>query len=151
METESLMRLMRKPKMDMPLTRLRDQIDRFFEQPDFAISDLLAGWTPAVDVMEDKDKLTVKAEMPGFKREDINVTVHENNLILSGERRAEDEQKDGEFYRCERYYGKFHRSVPLPFLVDTEKIEAKYQDGVLSITLPKTEKAKGKQITVGGP
>lgn len=144
------MRLMRKPKMDMPLTRLRDQLDRMFDQPDFAMSDLLAGWTPAVDVLEDKDKLTVKAELPGFKREDINVTLHEDSLILSGERRVEEEQKQGEFYRCERYYGKFHRLVSLPSSVDAEKIEAKYQDGVLSITLPKTEKARGKKIEVGG-
>jgi len=136
--------------MDMPLTRLRDQLDRMFDQPDFAMSDLLAGWTPAVDVLEDKDKLTVKAELPGFKREDINVTLHEDSLILSGERRVEEEQKQGEFYRCERYYGKFHRLVSLPSSVDAEKIEAKYQDGVLSITLPKTEKARGKKIEVGG-
>ncbi|HXT11908.1 MAG TPA: Hsp20/alpha crystallin family protein [Candidatus Angelobacter sp.] len=134
----------------MPLTRLRDQLDRMFDQPDFAMSDLLAGWTPAVDVLEDKDKLTVKAELPGFKREDINVTLHEDSLILSGERRVEEEQKQGEFYRCERYYGKFHRLVSLPSSVDAEKIEAKYQDGVLSITLPKTEKARGKKIEVGG-
>jgi HSP20 family protein len=142
------MRLMRRPRLDMPLTRLRDEIDRMFEQPDFAVSDLFGGWTPAVDVLKDKDKLTVKAELPGFKREYLNVSLHENNLIISGERRCEDEQKQGEFYRCERYYGKFHRSVSLPATVDTAKIDAKYRDGVLTVTLPKSEKAKGKQIEV---
>jgi HSP20 family protein len=143
------MRLMRTPKLEMPLTRLRDEIDRLFvRQPDFAVSDLFGGWMPAVDLLEDKDKLTVKAELPGFKREDLNVSVHEDNLIISGERRCEDEQKEGEFYRCERYYGKFHRSIPLPASVDAGKIEAKYRDGVLTMTLPKTEKAKAKQIEV---
>jgi HSP20 family protein len=143
------MRLMRTPKLEMPLTRLRDEIDRLFDrQPDFAVSDLFGGWTPAVDMLEDKDKLTVKAELPGFKREDLNVSVHENNILISGERRCEDEQKEGEFYRCERYYGKFHRSIPLPASVEAGKIEAKYRDGVLTMTLPKTEEAKAKQIEV---
>ena len=142
------MRLMRRPRMDMPATRFRDELDRFFEQPDFALSDLFGGWTPAVDVLEDKDKLTVKAELPGFKREDINVSLHEDNLILSGERRCENEQKEGEFYRCERYYGRFHRSIPLPASVDMGKIDAKYRDGILTVTLPKAEKAKGKRIEV---
>ena len=142
------MRLMRRPRLDSPLARLRNQIDEMFGQPDFPLSDLFTGWTPAVDVLEDKDKLTVKAELPGFKKEDLNVTLHENNLIISGERRCDDEQKEGEFYRCERYYGKFHRSVSLPSTVDTVKIDAKYRDGVLTVALPKSEKAKGKQIEV---
>lgn len=143
------MRLMRRPRTDMPLTRLRDEIDRIFDkQPDFAVSDLLGGWVPAVDVLEDKDKFTVKAELPGFRREDLDVTLHENSLIISGERRSEDEQKDGEFYRCERYYGRFHRSVPLPATVDTANIDAKYRDGILTVMLPKSEKAKAKQIEV---
>ena len=84
------MRLMRRPRLDSPLARLRNQIDEMFEQPDFPLRDLFTGWTPAVDVLEDKDKLTVKAELPGFKKEDLNVTLHENNLIISGERRCED-------------------------------------------------------------
>ena len=143
------MRLMRRPRMDMPLSRLRDQLDQFFEQPDFALSDLLGGsWVPAVDVMEGKDKLTVKAELPGFKREDLDVSVHENNLILSGERKAEEERKNGEFYRSERFYGRFHRSISLPYAVDNAKIEARYQDGVLTVVLPKSESAKAKQIQV---
>jgi HSP20 family protein len=142
------MRLMRQQKLDTPLTRLRDQIDRMFQQPDFSVGDLLEGWMPAVDVLEDKDKLTVKAELPGFKREDINVSLHEDNLVISGERRCEEEQKEGEFYRCERNYGRFHRAVSLPSSVDMEKIDARYRDGILTVTLPKSEKARGKQIEV---
>jgi HSP20 family protein len=127
--------------------RLRDQINQMFE-PEWGIGDFMGGWNPAVDVMEDQDKLTVKAEMPGFRCEDMNVSVHENNLILSGERKSEDEQNEGGYYRSERFYGKFHRAVPLPFSVDSSKVEARYRDGVLTVTLPKSEQAKAKQIEV---
>ena len=127
------------------LMRLRNQIDDIFD-PDVGLAEIFGGWNPAVDVFEDKDKLTVKAELPGFKREDLNVSLHENNLILSGERKYEDEQKEGEFYRSERFYGKFQRSVPLPFPVDASKIGAHYRDGVLTVTMPKSEQAKAKRI-----
>lgn len=144
------MRLMRRPRYEMPLSRLRDQFNQIFEQPDFALSDLLGGgWMPVVDMLEDKDKLTVKAELPGFNREDLDVSVHENSLILSGERKADEERKDGEFFRSERFYGRFHRVIPLPSSVDTEKIQAKYTNGVLTVTLPKNEHARAKQIEVG--
>ncbi len=142
------MRLMRRPRPEMPLSRLRDQLDQMFD-PDFAISDLFGGaWLPAVDVLEGKDKLTVHAELPGFRREDLEVSVHENNLIISGERKAEEERKDGEFHRSERFYGKFHRSIALPYSVDTTNIEARYRDGVLTVLLPKSEQAKARQIEV---
>jgi HSP20 family protein len=144
------MRLMRRPRYEMPLSRLRDHFNQIFEQPDFALSDLLGGgWMPVVDMLDDKDKLVVKAELPGFNREDLDVSVHENNLILAGERKADEERRDGEFYRSERFYGRFHRVISLPFSVDTEKIQAKYNNGVLTVTLPKSEHARAKQIEVG--
>jgi len=139
---------MRLMKLEQPLTRLRDQIDRLFEQPHFGAGDLFGGWTPAVDVLENKERFTVKAELPGYKLEDIDVSLQEDNLILSGERRSDEEHKEGEFCRSERHYGKFHRSIPLPSTVDAGGIEAKYRDGILTVTLPKTEKARGKQIEV---
>ena len=143
------MRIMRRPRYEMPLSRWRDQLSQWFEQPDFALSDFLGGgWMPAVDVLEDKDKLTVKAEVPGFRREDLDVSVHDNNLIISGERKSDEERKDGEFYRSERFYGKFHRSIGLPYPIETEKIQAQYRDGILSVTLPKAEHAKAKHIEV---
>lgn len=141
------MKLMRK-SMDMPLSRMREQLNQMFD-PDFALTDFLGGnWMPAVDVLEGKDRLTVKADLPGFRREDLEVSVHDNNLVISGQRRSEDEQKDGEFYRSERFYGKFHRSISLPYSVDTGKIEAKYRDGILTVVLPKSEQARAKQIQV---
>lgn len=143
------MRLTRRPRYDMPLSRLRDQLSQIFEQPEFALTDLLGGgWTPVIDVLEDKDKLTVKVEVPGFKREDLDVSVHENSLIISGERKSDEERKDGEFYRSERFYGRFHRSIPLHYAVETDKIQALYRDGILTVTLPKAEHAKAKQIEV---
>jgi HSP20 family protein len=118
-------------------------------EPDFAFSDLWnGGWLPAVDVLESKDKLTVNAELPGFKREDLDVSVHENNLVISGERKADEERQDAEFYRSERFHGRFQRSIALPYSVDMGKIEARYRDGVLTIMLPKSEHAKAKQIEV---
>jgi HSP20 family protein len=144
------MRLMKRSGFDMPMRRLRNEIDRLFDRRSDFEGEGLFDWTPAVDVLDEKNKLTVKAELPGFKREDINVSLHENNLVITGERRCEDEQREGEFYRCERYYGKFHREVSLPSMVDAEKIDAKYRDGVLTVTLPKSEKAKGKEIQVSG-
>jgi HSP20 family protein len=134
----------------MPLSRLRDQFSQIFEQPDFALSDLLGGgWMPVVDVLEDKDKLTVNAELPGFKREELDVSVESNSLVLAGERKSDAERKDGEFYRSERFYGRFHRVIPLPSSIDVNKIRAKYCDGVLTVTLPKSEHERAKQIEVG--
>jgi HSP20 family protein len=143
------MRLMkRRPEFaDEPLMRLRHQINRMFDT-DWDVGDFFGGWNPPVDILEDKDRLTVKAELPGFKREEIEVSLHENNLILSGERNYEDEKTEGQLYRSERYYGKFHRSIALPFAVDQGKIQAKYRDGILTVSLPKSEKAKAKQIEV---
>jgi HSP20 family protein len=83
-----------------------------------------------------------------MKKENIDVSIHENNLVLSGERKCEEESKEGEFYRCERYYGRFHRSIALPFAVDPSKVQATYRDGILRVTLPKSEAAKPKQIEV---
>jgi HSP20 family protein len=133
----------------MPFSRLRDQMSQIFEQPEFALTDLLGGgWTPVIDVLEDKDKLIVKAEVPGFRREDLDVSMQENNLMISGERKSDEERKDGEFFRSERFYGRFHRSIPLPYAVEVEQIQAQYRDGVLTVTLPISDRAKAKQIEV---
>jgi HSP20 family protein len=129
------------------LTDLRDEIDRLFEAPLARTSEFL-GWTPAFDVYEDKDNFTVKAELPGMKREDINVSLHDGNLIISGERQAEAHNEGTEVYRSERFFGKFQRAVSLPTTVAADKIKAAYKDGVLTVTLPKAEEAKPKQIEV---
>ena len=129
------------------LTDLRDEIDRFFESPLTRTSEFL-GWTPAFDVYEDKDNYVVKAELPGMKKEDINVSIHGGELMISGERKSETKNEGTEVYRAERYFGKFQRSVSLPTTVSPKDIKAEYRDGVLTVTLPKSEEAKPRQIEV---
>jgi HSP20 family protein len=133
------------------LTDLRDEIDRLFESPLTELarsSNLLSGWNPALDLYEDKDNLYVKVELPGMKREDIDVSLHEGSLSISGERKSEQKHEDAEVYRAERFFGRFQRTVTLPTPVATEKVKAQYKDGILNITLPKTEEAKPKHIDV---
>jgi HSP20 family protein len=111
-------------------------------------SQLLEGWFPAVDVYEDKDSLLVKAELPGLKKDDIDISLQEGYLVLSGERKQEQKHEDANVYRSERWEGRFHRSISLPCRVDAEKIKATYNEGVLTVTLPKAEDAKPKQIPI---
>jgi HSP20 family protein len=99
-------------------------------------------------VFEKDNKLVVKAEIPGMKEEDIDVSVVGDTLTIKGERKAETEVKDEDYYRCERSYGSFFRSIPLPSAVDANKIEASYENGVLEVTLPKTAAAKRKKVKV---
>jgi HSP20 family protein len=106
------------------------------------------GWMPAVDVFEKKDSFIVKAELPGMKDEDIDVSVVGDTLSIKGEKKTETEVKDEDYYRCERSYGSFYRSIPLPSNVDANKIEASFEDGVLEVTLPKSAKVKPKKISV---
>ena len=106
------------------------------------------GWMPAVDVLEKDDKFVVKAELPGMKEEDINVSVVGDTLTIKGEKKTETEVKEEDYYRCERSYGSFYRSIPLPSTVDSAKIEASYEDGVLEVTLPKAPEVKPKKIAV---
>lgn len=131
------------------LSSLRDELDRLF---DFAQptrdSGLFSGWTPALDVFDDKDHLTVAVELPGLKKEDIDLSLHDGVLTVSGERKTEREQKEGESFRSERTFGRFQRSVTLPTAVDASKVSAAYKDGILTVTLPKAEEAKPKQIEV---
>jgi HSP20 family protein len=133
------------------LTDLRDEIDRLFESPltEWArASNLLSGWTPALDIYEDKDNLFVKVELPGMKREEIDVSIHEGSLSISGERKSEQTHEDADVYRAERFFGRFQRTVTLPTPVAADKVKAQYKDGILTITLPKTEESKPKHIDV---
>ena len=133
------------------LSDLRDEIDRLFESPLEELtrtSRLLSGWTPALDMYEDNDTIFVKAELPGMKKEDIDISLHDGSLSVSGERKSEEKFENAEVYRSERFTGRFQRTVTLPAPVAADKVKAHYQDGVLTITLPKTEEAKPKQIDV---
>lgn len=129
------------------LTDLRQEIDRFFEAPLARTSEFL-GWTPAFDVFEENDNYVVKAELPGMKKEDINVSIEDGDLVISGERKSEAKGDGAEVYRAERYFGKFQRAVSLPATIAAKDVRAEYKDGVLTVTLPKSEEAKPKQIEV---
>jgi len=109
---------------------------------------LFSGWAPSLDMFQDKDDVFVKVELPGMKKEEINISLHDGVLTISGERKREEKTGEGETFRSETYYGKFHRSVTLPTLVDSTKVKASYKEGILTVTLPKAEEAKPKQIEV---
>jgi len=106
------------------------------------------GWAPPIEVFEKEDKFVVKAELPGMKEEDIDVSVVGDTLTLKGERKAETEVKEEDYYCCERSYGSFFRSIALPSTVDAKKIEASFEDGVLEVSLPKAAEVKPKKISI---
>lgn len=132
------------------LTSLRDEINRLFEAPfaNGSASDVLNTWAPAVDLYEDQDNLVVRAEVPGLKKEDIDLSLHENTLTISGERRNEKKYNAAQTSREERFFGRFNRSIVLPKVVESSKVKAAYRDGILTVTLPKAENAKPRQIEV---
>jgi HSP20 family protein len=106
-------------------------------------------FVPAVDVYEDEQNLVLKLEVPGVNEEDLNVSVENNTLTVQGERKFEKEEKEENFHRIERRYGSFTRTFKLPNTVDTDKVEAGYEKGILKIALAKRAEAKPKQIKVG--
>lgn len=131
------------------LSSLHEEMNRLFENSLGKVSqDLFGDWAPALDLVQDHNEVRVIVELPGLKKEDIELSLQNNILTISGKREDVSERKDAETYRSERYFGKFQRTVQLPAAVDSSKVEARYQDGVLTVTLPKAEEAKPKQIAV---
>jgi len=134
------------------LTTLQDRMNRLFrdtysgEGRDESLT--TSSFAPAVDVYEDEHKVTLKIEVPGIEEKDIDVRVENNTLTVHGERKIEKEEKEENYRRVERQYGSFTRTFTLPTTVDTEKVSANYDKGVLKIALPKKAEAKPKQIKV---
>jgi HSP20 family protein len=131
------------------LATLREEMDGLFDnsfRSFFRSPSSFNLWSPAVDVYEDKDQFTVVVEAPGMKKEDVNLSLHDGSLTISGERKRDD--KSEQPFRSERFVGKFQRSITLPARVDVNKVKATYQDGLLKVVLPKAEEAKPKQIEV---
>ena len=149
-----LMRFQRPDLWNWPafdqITNLREEINRLFESPTGSGngSEVFNTWAPAVDLYEDHDNLIVKAELPGFKKENLDISLHEGNLTISGERKQEQACEEAATSRSERFFGRFQRTVSLPKSVKPNAIKASYKDGILTVTLPKTEDAKPKQIEV---
>jgi len=121
-------------------------LDRSFATPREDVA--LKAWTPAVDVYEDENAFLIKLDLPEVSRDDVKVTLNENTLSISGERRVENEEKRENYHRVERSYGQFFRSFTMPPNVNTGAINAQFKDGVLRLTLPKREEAKPKQVEV---
>ncbi len=135
------------------LSGFRDDLDQFFERKlapwEASEGDLLEGaWTPLVDVCEDKDNVLVRADLPGLKKEEIDLSILGRTLTIRGEKKGESEVKEENYHRVERSYGLFQRTVALPSDVDEGQVEASYKDGVLAVKLPKKEEVKGKKIAI---
>ena len=135
------------------LHSLQNDMNRIFEE--FFRGDIVAGdsffskdWSPAVDIVENKDQYILKAELPGMKKDDVKITVENNVLTIRGEKKNEVEQKEENYHRVERSYGSFERSFAIPGTIKTNDIDAQYKEGVLTLTLPKAEEAKPKMIDV---
>ncbi|MDD2541469.1 MAG: Hsp20/alpha crystallin family protein [Desulfuromonadaceae bacterium] len=138
-----------------PLRELRtmqDQMNRLLNlswNHDLPSEDINEGlWQPAVDIYETADSIIIKAELPDVDQKDIEVRIEDATLILKGERKHEDEVKKENYHRIERYFGSFQRSFSLPTTIDQEKVVASCEKGVLTITLPKKEETKPKQINI---
>lgn len=121
--------------------------DSFFGRP-FPVGGVERVWAPAVNVYETNDELVISAELPGLNEKDIHLSITGDMLTLKGERRWNQEVKPESYYRSERWFGKFERTLPLPMPVQADKVKAKYRDGVLAITLPKAEEIKPKEIKI---
>ena len=133
------------------LATLQDRMNRLFQETagSGGTSLTTAGaFVPPVDVYEDEQGLRLKLEVPGIDEKDFDVRIENNVLTVRGERKFEKEEKEENFRRVERSYGSFVRSFSLPTSVDTEKVSAEYKNGVLTVTLPKMEAAKPRQIKV---
>jgi HSP20 family protein len=107
------------------------------------------GWSPQVDILETDEELVLRADLPGLKKDDVDLEVTDGALIMKGEKKEEKEEKGAQYRIVERTYGAFERSFALPNSVDAEKIRADFSNGVLEVHLPKTEKAVGRRVLIG--
>jgi HSP20 family protein len=148
--------LARRTEADDPFGLFRQmtsELDRMFEGfgwPSFYARPLVekATWLPEIEVFEKDNRLVTKVDLPGMKKEDVKVEVTDGHLTISGERKSESEEKKERFYRSERQYGSFYRSVPLPEGAKLEDVKATFSDGVLEVSLPLPAKPEAKVRTV---
>jgi HSP20 family protein len=135
------MALLVKPE---PFTREIDRVfDAFFGQTDQG-----RRWVPPIDLVEAEDHFVLKADLPGLAESDVNIEVQDGTLTISGERKAEHEQREKGWYRIERSFGSFNRSLTLPDGVDPDRIEASFNHGVLEVRIPKPEERKPRRISI---
>ena len=133
------------------MDELRRGMDRMFSRffGDWpSIEPASGARTPIVDLSETADRLIVRAEVPGMSSNDIQISLVGNTLKIKGEKKEQKEEKEENFYRVERSYGSFSRSIPLPCEIEYDKVDAKYKDGVLTIDMPKIETSKTKEVKI---
>ncbi|MBU2601582.1 MAG: Hsp20/alpha crystallin family protein [Actinobacteria bacterium] len=131
------------------LTALQSEVNRLFSRVGGGDVAERQSWTPSVDLVESKDAITLKADLAGMDPSDISVEVEDNVLTLAGERRFQEEVQEDRYYRIERRYGSFSRSIALPQGADPENVSADYENGVLVVTVPKVDAVKPRRIAVG--
>jgi len=132
------------------LKSLQDEINNLFDLEQLPVTTGLfdRSVSPAIDVVEGEHDFTVTCELPGLEQKDIDLSLAANVLTIKGEKKSHREEKKGNYYKKESWSGSFQRTLPLPASVDADKIDAQLKDGILTITLPKKEEAKPKQISV---
>lgn len=133
--------------MDTLRQEMERVFDRFFE-PRWDELEGVGAWAPKLDFSETKDAFMMKAEIPGVEQKDLTVSLQDQMLTIKGEKHKEKEEKDEKYHRVERSWGAFSRTIALPVGVDTEKVNATFKDGVLTVKLQKTPAAKGTTIPV---
>ena len=130
------------------VTDLQGEVNRLFNRNLIRKNGWEHAFEPEVDVIEEKDHFLVRADIPGIKREELDIKVEGQLLTIRGERKQEKETKEKNYFASERFYGAFTRMIELPVGVKADQVKATYKDGVLEIDLPKAEGAKAKQITI---
>jgi HSP20 family protein len=136
------------------LNSLQSEMNRLFntvfEPPSGASGNVLRRWMPAMDLVESGDQFVLRADLPGMSEEDVNIEFEDGTLTVSGERKAEHEERDEGFHRVERSFGAFSRSLTLPQGIDADAVTASFDRGVLEIRVPKPEQRKPRRIAIGG-
>jgi len=134
------------------LARIEQELNKVFNElvptPKTAEMAEVAVWNPRVDIYEKDNKLIIEAEIPGAKKEDVEVKIKDNAVIIRGEVKKEEEEKDKTYYRTERFYGVFERVIPLPVEVKVDEAKATFEDGILKIEIPKVSEEKEVKIEV---
>lgn len=144
----TLLTLRHNQREDRPFALMNRMFRNFMNDEDWP--GYASNWAPAVDVSEKEDGVYVRAEVPGMSKDDIKLEVHDGTLTISGSKKQEKTDEKENYYRTERSFGSFCRTFSLPSTIQTDKIKANYKDGVLTITLPKVEEAKPKEIKIEG-
>ena len=148
LKEENAMNLMVREPSWKEFSIFSNRLNRLLDTPREDNNDSLGSWSPAVDIFDKGGEVVIHAELPGIKKEDIDVRVENNVLTLRGKKERMEEVKEEGYFRTERAYGAFSRSFSLPSTVEASKIAADYKDGILTLRLPKAEEAKPRQIEV---